>query len=67
MAVETPVFNANPTIFKPTKTSAPKADRLWVSDSVETREDAEEIDSEEPIDQNEIFGVHSRLPLVALS
>lgn len=54
MAVE--IFNPNPTIFAPVKTSkaSSKSDYLWVNDPSESRLDGEDV--EEPIDQDEIFG-----------
>ncbi|KAJ7915516.1 hypothetical protein B0H13DRAFT_2000042 [Mycena leptocephala] len=53
MAVE--IFNPNPTIFAPVKTSkaSSKSDYLWVNDPSESRLDGEDV--EEPIDQDEIF------------
>ncbi|KAF7353673.1 hypothetical protein MVEN_01052200 [Mycena venus] len=62
MAVE--IFNPNPTIFAPVKSSkvSSKTDYLWLADPLEeTRSDAEEADSEEPIDQDEIFGTFQLL------
>ncbi|KAJ6546987.1 hypothetical protein B0H19DRAFT_1163349 [Mycena capillaripes] len=54
MAVE--IFNPHPTIFAPVKPSkASSKTHLWVSDSSEPRVDEEDVDSEDPIDQDEIF------------
>ncbi|KAK7035758.1 hypothetical protein R3P38DRAFT_3391822 [Favolaschia claudopus] len=55
MAVE--VFNPNPVIFAPVKSTKPssKADNIWVLDPLDIQDEAEEVDSEEPIDEHEIF------------
>jgi hypothetical protein len=59
------IFNPNPTIFAPVKSSKASSDYLWVTDPLESNLDGEEVDSEEPIDQDEIFGTFTllRLPL----
>ncbi|KAJ7118770.1 hypothetical protein C8R44DRAFT_789229 [Mycena epipterygia] len=51
------IFNPNPTIFAPVKPAkaSSKTDSLWVCDSLEARADEDEVESEELIDQDEIF------------
>ncbi|KAJ6500579.1 hypothetical protein C8R45DRAFT_978226 [Mycena sanguinolenta] len=55
MAVE--IFNPNPTIFAPVTSSeaSSKTDYLWVSDALDPHGDGDDLDSEEPIDQDEVF------------
>lgn len=55
------VFNANPTIYAPSKPYSRKADlgkgpSLWIEDSDSDDDDSDEV---ELIDQDEIFGKHS--------
>ncbi|KAJ7702229.1 hypothetical protein B0H17DRAFT_1043266 [Mycena rosella] len=50
------IFNPNPTIFAPVKPlKCSKTDSLWVSDPSDPRADGDEAESEELIDQDEIF------------
>ncbi|KAF8191428.1 hypothetical protein K438DRAFT_1720815 [Mycena galopus ATCC 62051] len=51
------VFNPNPTIFAPVKSAkaSVSTDYLWVTDPLDPDDDGDEVDSEEPIDQDEIF------------
>ncbi|KAJ7611678.1 hypothetical protein FB45DRAFT_314206 [Roridomyces roridus] len=54
MAVE--IFNPNPTIFtssKPSKSLKPES--IWVSDPFDIKDDADTFESDELIDQDEIF------------
>ena len=53
------VFNANPTVFVPTKTASRRAakDSLWISDSDES--DYGSDNEAEPIDADEVFGAYS--------
>lgn len=53
------IFNPNPTVFSPSKSSARKPDSkqgrsLWITDTHETSDD--DTDEVELIDQDEIFG-----------
>lgn len=49
------VYNANPTVFATSKTSAASRS-LWIDDIDAWRD--EESDEVEPIDADEIFGAH---------
>ena len=58
------IFNANPTVYAPSKPYTRKSHldsgrSLWMGDE-EEEDDSDDI---EPIDQDEIFGVSLRIPL----
>ena len=55
------IFNANPTVYAPSKPYTRKSDlgegrSLWVGDVEDSKDDSDEV---EPIDQDEIFGACS--------
>lgn len=51
------IYNANPTIFVPTKSlKASGAQSLWMDDLNPSSMSA--TDEDEPIDADEIFGIH---------
>jgi hypothetical protein len=55
------IFNANPTVYAPSKPYTRKSDlgkggSLWMGDVQDGEDDYDEVD---PIDQDEIFGTYS--------
>lgn len=53
------IFNANPTVYAPSKPSSRKADpgnnrSLWIGDDSDTEDDSDDV---ELIDQDEVFGM----------
>jgi hypothetical protein len=60
MAIE--IFNPNPTIFAPVKPAkSSRTDSLWVNDASDSRADADDVEAEELIDQDEVFGTSNQL------
>lgn len=54
------IFNANPTIYAPSKphtrsSDLDKGQSLWIGDAHHEEDDSDEI---EPIDQDEVFGTY---------
>lgn len=51
------VFNANPTIFKPVKSDKKHSESLWIDDDEQAQLDIDDNEPE-PIDRDEIYGMH---------